>query len=265
MLYQKLKPSLPRSATEEELALCHTPDYINLVKKEVAEGRLQLSTGDVIISLKSFEVALMATGAVLTAVDAVIEGKAKNPFCLVRPPGHHATTKLGMGFCIFNNVAIGARYAQSKGHKKILIIDWDVHHGNGTQEIFYNDPSVTYFSTHQWPLYPGTGTVNEVGAGNIINCPIAPGPQSREAILDAFHTKLPKGPFDFVFISAGFDAITSDPLGNCNLTNDDISTLTHLACSRSPNLVSVLEGGYNLSGIASAASKHVESLSSNQK
>src|ERR1035437_3311785 len=156
----------PRAATEEELLLCHTPEYVRTVKHDVESGQSWLSTGDTDITPNSWDVALRAAGGVLNAVDAVVSGRVRSAFCAVRPPGHHATAGRGMGFCLFNNVAIAARYAQSRhALDRVLIVDWDVHHGNGTQELFYSDPSVFYFSTHQWPLYPGTGRADETGDG----------------------------------------------------------------------------------------------------
>ncbi len=165
-----------RAATEDEIAACHTRAYIETVKREIRAGARELSTGDTHVSALSIEVALRASGGVLNAIDAVVGGKARNAFCVVRPPGHHATPDRGMGFCIFNNIAIAARYAQRKhGIGKVLIADWDVHHGNGTQDIFYADGSVFFFSTHQHPWYPGTGRPEEtgegVGKGSTMNCP----------------------------------------------------------------------------------------------
>ena len=170
-------PVPPRAATEDEVAACHTRAYIERVKMETAAGRHQLSTGDTAIGPRSLEAALHAAGGVLNAVDMVLAGKARNAFCVVRPPGHHATPDRGMGFCIFNNVAIAARYAQRRhGVERVLIADWDVHHGNGTQEIFYRDPSVFFFSTHQFPWYPFTGLETETGdgpgEGTTLNCPV---------------------------------------------------------------------------------------------
>jgi len=152
-LLPTLKPLEPRSATMEELLLCHTREYLETAQREVEAGYTQLSTGDTDVTAHSWELALLAAGGVLNAVDAVVGGEARNAFCAVRPPGHHATPNRGMGFCLANNIAIGARYAQKRhGLERIMIVDWDVHHGNGTQDIFYTDPSVFFFSSHQWPL-----------------------------------------------------------------------------------------------------------------
>jgi len=264
----------PRAATEEEIALCHTHEYMKAVRRDVESGFRCLSTGDTDISERSLEAAFLAVGGVLTAVDAVVEGTVSNAFCVVRPPGHHATRDRGMGFCIFNNVAIAARHAQMKhGVDRILIADWDVHHGNGTQSIFYDDPSVFYFSTHQWPHYPGTGTVHEAGTGEgmgfTLNCPLPAG-SGRHEILGAFTEKLvpAMGRFkpELVLISAGFDCRIHDPIGGFMLTDRDLSDLTGIVLDIADRhadgrLVSVLEGGYNLSGLASAAGAHVERMS----
>src|SRR5436309_7488878 len=210
-----------RPATEDELALCHGRKYIDIARRDVAHGPGALSTGDTEIGPRSFEVALKAVGGILNAVDAVVARKAKNAFCVVRPPGHHATPNRGMGFCLFNNVAIAARYARKKhGIERALIVDWDVHHGNGTQDIFYSDGSVFYFSTHQSPWYPGTGDADETGEGKgkgmILNCPASAG-SGRKEILGAFQAKLLPAMRDFksdlILISAGFDSRLGDPLG----------------------------------------------------
>ena len=274
----------PREASRKELLLCHTADYIDIVKENIrqtslygmTEGSFTLSTGDVQISPGSWEAALLAVGSVLEGIDAIMTGKAKNVFSAVRPPGHHACSNQGMGFCIFNNVAIGARYVQQKyGLKKVLIADWDVHHGNGTQEIFDEDPTVFYFSTHQEGIYPGTGLASEIGkgaaAGTKLNFPIAPGTQSREKVLKAFQESLVRAMEifrpEFVFISAGFDSHYADPLGAFNLTEQDFTELTYLLKEIADHyangrLLSALEGGYNLGALAQCAVEHVKSLRS---
>jgi acetoin utilization deacetylase AcuC-like enzyme len=265
----------PRAATGDELALCHTREYIQLVRSEIKAGRSYLSTGDTNVSPASWDAALAAAGGVLNAVDAVFAGEAQNAFCLVRPPGHHATASRGMGFCVFNNVAIAARYAQRRyGVERVLIVDWDVHHGNGTQEIFYQDPGVFYFSTHQWPLYPGTGRANETGdgpgLGTTVNFPLPAG-SGRAEILGAVRNSLAPSMDrfrpEFVLISAGFDSRTGDLLGRFTLTDQDFSDLTAAVMELAGRyaggrLVSALEGGYNLEGAASAAAIHVSALTS---
>jgi acetoin utilization deacetylase AcuC-like enzyme len=259
----------PRAAAEDDLLLVHTADYVRTVRMETASGMRELSTGDTAIDKGSFESAVHAVGAVLNAVDAVLEGRAANAFCAVRPPGHHATPSRGMGFCIFNNVAIAARYAQRRyGVGRVLIADWDIHHGNGTQEAFYRDPSVFCFSTHQSPWYPGTGLESETGEGPGLgfnmNCPFPAGAGGRE-IVGAFRDRLVPAALRFdpqlVLISAGFDSRMGDPLGRFLLTDQDFAALTRLLSRFADGrVVSVLEGGYQLGGLSSAVRAHVETL-----
>jgi acetoin utilization deacetylase AcuC-like enzyme len=264
----------PRLATEEELCLCHTREYVRNTQREILAGATHLSTGDTEVSHQSWDAARLAVGGALNAVDAVVGEKIANAFCAVRPPGHHATPDCGMGFCVFNNVAVAARYAQRKhGLARALIVDWDVHHGNGTQDVFYDDGSVYFFSTHQWPLYPGTGAAAEkgtgAGIGTTLNCPFATG-AGRAEILGAFETMLVPAADafrpDIVFISAGFDSRIGDPLGGFTLTDADFADLTRITLGIARKhgqgrLVSLLEGGYNLDGLASAALAHVKALS----
>jgi acetoin utilization deacetylase AcuC-like enzyme len=209
----------------------------------------------------------------MSAVDLVLRGEAANVFCIVRPPGHHATANRGMGFCLFNNVAIAARYAQKMyGCERVLIADWDVHHGNGTQDIFYQDPSVFFFSTHQSPWYPGTGDADEIGEGrgegSTMNLPLPAGSGRaevlgglRERLLPAMKTFRP----DLVLISAGFDSRAGDPLGHFRLSDGDFSDLTLVLReiaddSAGGRVISVLEGGYSLEGLTKAVAAHVEAL-----
>ncbi len=263
----------PRLATEDEVAACHSRDYIRAVRRDVAAGLTDLSTGDTAICSRSYEVALLASGGILNAVDAVVTRKATNAFCVVRPPGHHATPERGMGFCLFNNVAIAARYAQKRhGLARVLIADWDVHHGNGTQDIFYRDGTVFFFSTHQSPWYPGTGRADETGEGpgkaTTRNCPFPAG-AGKEQILGAFRDVLKPAAADFkpdlVLLSAGFDSRRGDPLGRFNLTDPDFAELTTLMMEIADKysggrLVSVLEGGYNLDGVGRASAAHAAAL-----
>jgi acetoin utilization deacetylase AcuC-like enzyme len=268
----------PRSAIDDELALVHTCEYIALVDREIAEGRRQLSTGDTDVTKHSAEVARLAAGLALSAVDAVFDGQVLNAFCVTRPPGHHASSAIGMGFCLFNTVAVAARYAQIKfGAERVLIADWDVHHGNGTQDIFYRDGSVLFFSTHQSPWYPGTGASSERGEGKgtgaTLNCPFPAGAGHdeivgafREVLLPASERFRP----DFILLSAGFDSRIDDPLGHFRLTDRDFLDLTSMMTDVADKycdgrLVSVLEGGYNLEGLAKASEAHVRGLLATSK
>ena len=266
-------PLQQRPAEPDEILLCHTREYFETAQRDVASGAHELSTGDTTICRKSFDIALRSAGGVLSGVDAVMTGKMKNAFCAVRPPGHHARPAQGMGFCLFNNIAIGARYAQKKhGAAKVMIVDWDVHHGNGTQDIFYEDGSVLFFSTHQSPWYPFTGHAEETGAGKGKNCTInapLPAGSGMKAVGDAFLEKLipeaSKFKPDLVMISAGFDSRINDPLGQFTLTDDDFASLTKLLMKFADEncggrLVSVLEGGYSLAGLASGVCAHVRAL-----
>lgn len=278
-LLEGLSRVAPRAATDDELALVHTAGYIKTVREEVAAliGRphlvRDLSTGDVTYSARSLDVALNAAGGVLEAVNLLFESRHRRCFCAVRPPGHHATPSRGMGFCLFNNVALAARHAQKHhGADRVLIVDWDVHHGNGTQDTFYSDGSVMFFSTHQHPWYPGTGMMHEAGdgkgKGRILNSPLPAG-SGGEEIIGAVRERLLPAARDFkpslVIVSAGFDSRLGDPLGRFRLTDDDYVTLTHLmieiaATHAGGRLLSVLEGGYSLEGLAAGVSAHVGAL-----
>ncbi len=263
----------PRVATEDEIALCHSREYIRLVEREVMTGFHELSTGDTIICPRSLDAALRATGGMLNAVDAVIDKRVQNAFCIVRPPGHHANATRGMGFCLFNSIAIAARYAQRKhGVGRVLIADWDVHHGNGTQDIFYTDGTVFFFSTHQHPWYPGTGAPEETGEDKgedmTLNRPFPAG-AGRPEILGTFQQELMRVADDLkpdlVLISAGFDSRAGDPLGHFQLTDTDFADLTRVMLEIADKhaggrLVSVLEGGYSLPGLAAGVRAHVEAL-----
>jgi acetoin utilization deacetylase AcuC-like enzyme len=264
----------PRLALDDDLHLVHTRPYLEMVERDAARGASTLSSGDTNVCPDSPEIARLAAGAAMAAVDAVFEGQVRNAFAAVRPPGHHATASRGMGFCVFNNVAVAARYARKAwGVDRVLIIDWDVHHGNGTQDIFYDDPSVFFFSTHQAPWYPGTGdareTGNGTGGGTTLNCPFPAG-TGRGPILDAFRRKLLPAMKDyrpdFVLISAGFDSRRGDPLGRFTLSDGDFAELTEIVMELADRsawgrVVSILEGGYSLSGLASATIAHIEALS----
>lgn len=266
-------PIQQRPAEPDELMLCHTKAYLEIAERDVREGAHQLSTGDTQVCVKSFDVASRAVGGVLNAVDGVMLGRFGQAFCAVRPPGHHARPAQGMGFCLFNNIAIGARHAQKKhGAGKVLIVDWDVHHGNGTQDIFYEDGSVMFFSTHQSPWYPHTGHVEEVGAGKgkncILNSPLPAGSGMKDigaAFMDRLIPAAQKFKPDLVMISAGFDSRKGDPLGHFQLTDPDFAVLTKWLMQFAKEtcegrIVSVLEGGYNVAGLAAGVSAHVRAL-----
>ena len=272
-LFQKLTPVPVRPATDDDLHLCHTRAYLAAVRRDVARGSPMLSTGDTAIGEHTLEVATLAAGAAIAGVDAVMSGRVRNAFAAVRPPGHHANASRGMGFCVFSNAAIAARYARKiYGVQRVLIADWDVHHGNGTQDIFYEDPSIFFFSTHQSPWYPGTGAADETGAGSgkgtTMNCPFPAG-AGRAEIVGAFRKKLIPAMAayrpELVIVSAGFDSRRGDPLGRFVLNDEDFRELTEITMeiadsSANGRLLSILEGGYSLTGLAAAASVHVEAL-----
>jgi acetoin utilization deacetylase AcuC-like enzyme len=272
-LLEKMRRIPARDANLDELALCHTPSYLRVAQTEIEAGRPYLSTGDTDVGPESWAAAIRAAGGVLSAVDAVCAGEADNAFCVVRPPGHHANAGRGMGFCILNNVALAARYAQRRfGLGKVMIVDWDVHHGNGTQDIFYTDASVFFFSSHQWPLYPGTGRADEQGdgpgQGTTMNFPLPAG-SGRKEILGAVENSLIPAAREFrpelLLVSAGFDSREGDLLGRFTLTDQDFADLTLAVMGLADQyangrVVSMLEGGYNLAGLASAACSHAAAL-----
>ncbi|HZA65729.1 MAG TPA: histone deacetylase family protein [Geminicoccaceae bacterium] len=259
----------PPRATREQLERVHTSRYVDAMLDAVPEsGHVRLDP-DTVMSPGSGEAGLRAAGAAVAAVDAVIGAEADNAFCALRPPGHHAEAERAMGFCLFNNVAIGARQALDlHGIERISIFDFDVHHGNGTQHTFEREPRVQYLSTHQWPLYPGTGARDETGVGNIVNRPLPAGTGSAEwrrvveadilPAIDAFAPEL-------IMISAGFDAHRADPLAMLELIEDDYRWVTaglvNLARRHaSGRVVSVLEGGYDLTALANSALAHLNAL-----
>ena len=258
----------------EDLYLVHDRNYLQLAKKEIEQGAKSLSTGDTATCKDTWKISTFVTGGVINAVEKVIYGKINNAFCITRPPGHHANANKGMGFCLFNHIAIAAKYAQKKlGVKKVLIVDWDVHHGNGTQDIFYEDASVFFFSTHQSPWYPGTGERTETGKGRglgyTMNFPFPAGAGKKEILQHAFEFELPKKMAEFkpelILISAGFDSRINDPLGQFRLTDQDFYELTKLIINLADehangNVVSILEGGYSLNGLAMASASHVQAL-----
>ena len=260
----------PAPVRRDRLALMHPEGYVEAVLGAIPQEGLLHIDADTVVSNGSGEAALRAAGALVDAVDAVVDGRARNAFCAVRPPGHHAEEARAMGFCLFNSVAVGAAHARdAHGLERVAVVDFDVHHGNGTQAMFWNRPGMFYASTHQYPHYPGTGAAGETGRwNNIVNAPLAPGSGSetfRAAIdgrvipaLDAFRP-------EFLFLSAGFDAHERDPLAAINLVEEDFAWVTDrllevARCHAEGRVVSVLEGGYDLDALAASAAAHVERL-----
>jgi acetoin utilization deacetylase AcuC-like enzyme len=259
-------------ASAEQLARVHAPSYVGWVLDQIPDpmidGHVHLD-GDTVVSTGSGEAALRAAGAVCAAVDAVIAGENRNAFCAVRPPGHHAEPHRAMGFCLFNNVAVGALHARAAhGVERIAVIDFDVHHGNGTEAMFAADPNLLYVSTHQWPLYPGTGNPRDRSRPNIVNVglhPTAGSADFRAAATDHVLPVIDDFRPDLVMISAGFDAHADDPLAELDLLDHDFFWVTEKLVDLARRhaggrLVSTLEGGYNLRALASSAAAHVRAL-----
>jgi len=272
-LYSQLLTLSPSPAAVEWIQMVHSPKYIQRAENSCRNGTRYLDSMDTPISPKSYDAALMAVGGVFSAIDAVMQKKITNAFCAVRPPGHHAVKDAAMGFCMFNNVAIGTRYIQKKYHlSKILIVDWDVHHGNATQAMFYDDPNVLYFGVHQYPFYPGTGSEAEKGSGKGLNYNInvpLPAGSTDDDYVRVFKEQLEPAALtfspDFVLISAGFDAHENDLLGGMKVTAQGFAELTAIVktiaqkCCQG-RLVSALEGGYDLEGLAASVEAHIQVL-----
>jgi acetoin utilization deacetylase AcuC-like enzyme len=258
-------------AQREQIARVHSRLYVDRVLQAVPESGYVALDPDTIISPGSGEAALRAAGALVAAVDAVVAGEVRNAFCAVRPPGHHAEAARPMGFCMFNNIAVGAEQARKiHGLARIAVVDFDVHHGNGTQHMFDKDADLFYASTHQWPHYPGTGAPEETGVGNIVNVPLAPMSGSREfraAMTEIVLPELRRFRPDLLLISAGFDAHADDPLASLRLVEADFAWATRALmavaeeCCRG-RVISTLEGGYDLPALAASAAAHVRALMS---
>ena len=259
----------PNKFDEFFLNKTHSIEYINHVKQSFPKKGLVFLDGDTIVSPGSKDATKDAVGSIITAIDGVQNKEFKNAFCAVRPPGHHAEKDKAMGFCIYNNVAVGANYLIEKyKYKKIAIIDFDVHHGNGTQDIFYDNEKVLYVSTHQYPYYPGSGSNKENGKfNNVLNIPLEAGTTS-EVYLNAYEnvlTKIKQFKPEFLLFSAGFDAHIDDPLAQMRLSTEDYYTITKrtLECSKSfcnGRVVSILEGGYDLRALQNSTQRHVDAL-----
>jgi acetoin utilization deacetylase AcuC-like enzyme len=267
-LYESIEHVEGRHATGDELALAHDPEYVAGVRALAERGGGHLDA-DTIASRGSWAAATAAAGCVLDAVDLALAGETKRSFCTVRPPGHHALRGSAMGFCLFGNIAIAARYARNKGLERVLIVDWDVHHGNGTQALVEDDANIRFVSMHQWPWYPGTGAADDRGPhDNVWNVPLPPA-LPREtyvgkllAAVDAASVGFTP---DLVLVSAGFDSLAGDPLGGFTLEMDDVARLTREMVSRAEQwcggrLVSALEGGYVPERLGEAAVVHLRSM-----
>ncbi|MSR57280.1 MAG: histone deacetylase [Planctomycetaceae bacterium] len=259
-------------ANREQLERVHDPAYLDHVRDFAAKGGGRIEA-DTVVSRRSYEVAAKAAGAAVAAVDAVVTGAAPRAVCLVRPPGHHALVEAPMGFCLFNNVAVAARHALVQHRlKRLLIVDWDVHHGNGTQDIFYQSGDAWFFSVHRSPFYPGTGAAHETGQGDGLgtkfNLPLAYG-TTRQAFREKFQTTLEQAAAkcqpELILISAGFDAHAADPIGSLGLETEDFEPLTKLVGQVADQycggkIVSLLEGGYNIEKLADCVECHMQAL-----
>ena len=259
----------PTKFDQSFLINTHSSNYINQVDQSFPEKGLAFLDGDTVVSPGSKDATKDAVGSIIAAIDGVQNKEFKNAFCAVRPPGHHAEKEKAMGFCIYNNVAVGANYLIEKyKYKKVAIVDFDVHHGNGTQDIFYNNEKVLYISTHQYPYYPGSGSEKEKGKfNNVFNIPLEAGTTAEEYLNAYEHVlkKIKEFKPEFLLFSAGFDAHINDPLAQLKLTSDDFYQLTKrtmesskLFCSG--NVVSILEGGYDLKALQDSTQRHVDAL-----
>ena len=271
-LDNKIEWFQPKPFDQTIIEKVHNKKYLDNISLSFPKNGIKFLDGDTIISPGSKQAALDAVGSIIMGIDQVNSGKFKNTFCSVRPPGHHAESNKAMGFCIYNNVAVGAAYLLNHyKYNKVAIVDYDVHHGNGTQEIFYNNPNVLYISTHQYPFYPGTGSSNEKGSSdNILNIPLDSGTKS-DVYLNSFEhvlKKLKNFKPEFILLSSGFDAHAEDPLAQVNLKSKDFYEITKRILNIANDIcdgkvVSILEGGYNLNALAESAYEHVRALIEN--
>ncbi len=268
-----VRPGPPRPDLSDWIAQVHQPGHLSRLEGLRPETGIARIDADTVMSSESYRVAKLAVEGTLAAADGILSGRLTNAFCAVRPPGHHAESNRAMGFCLFNNVAIAARYLQRRYHlSRVMIIDWDVHHGNGTQHIFEDDPTVFYFSLHQFPLYPGTGRADEhgrgAGEGYTLNCPLPPG-QGDDEYISVFEKSLRPAVEafrpDFILISAGFDAHRDDPLANMRVTEEGFGEMTRMVkdwarvhCQG--RVLSCLEGGYHLEALARSVERHLTNL-----
>ncbi|MEI8121386.1 MAG: histone deacetylase [bacterium] len=269
----RMTPLSPEPASLDSITAIHDPDYVERIRLACEAGALFEPDAATIGSPGTHRAALLAAGSVLKAADSVMDGQVTNAFCAVRPPGHHAEKDRAMGFCFFNNVAIGAKYLQRHhGIRKVAIIDWDVHHGNGTQQAFYDDPSVFYFSVHQYPHYPQSGRASETGTGPgkgyTLNVPVAAGSTDtdyRRIFMEDLRPAMARFKPEFMLISAGFDGHSRDPLGGVMLTEEGFGELTRLVTEMAAEhcekrLVSVLEGGYDIEALVTSTEAHLQAL-----
>lgn len=267
--FDALKREDAPMASIDEIERAHPGDYIDAIRNAVPEEGLTRVDGDTVLSPKSWDAALRAVGSGIRAVDEVMAGNVQNAFCAIRPCGHHAERAVAMGFCVFNNIAIAGLHARAKHDaQRVAVVDFDVHHGNGTQAMFWEDKDLYFGSTHQMPLFPGTGAVTETGAGNIWNAPLRAG-DGGDVFREAFESRILPGlrshKPDLILISAGFDAHERDPLGSIRLVEDDFAWATQKMveiadeCCKG-RVVSMLEGGYDLDGLAKSVGAHVQVL-----
>jgi len=257
----ELRSIAPRDATAAELERAHERAYLEYVREQVLNGARSLDP-DTVLCADSWDAAIRAAGAALALGEALLKGEIRNGFACLRPPGHHAERKRAMGFCLIGNISVLAHFLRDQG-RRVAIVDWDVHHGNGTQDIFWNEPDVGFLSLHQWPLWPGSGRESDRGAGNIRNVCMPPGSGDEEYLRAFDETVLPwldeRNP-DVILISAGFDAHRADPLANQEVSSEGFGEFTRKLLSRGRPILSLLEGGYDLRALEESVREHVGAL-----